>query len=296
MRYGLILWAAAACSPAQTPSLPPAIEEQLKAAPGEVWFDAQNLRTGRRLGHRGEERVRTASTIKLPIMAALFAEVARGRLRWDQQLELRKGDIVSGSGVLTELSPGTKLSLRDLRNLMIVVSDNTATNLILDVLPAERVNVFLDGLELRETRSLRKVRGDGTQLKDASGWSKAGLLEGNKMFGLGVTTPAEMVRLLKLLEEGKVVDEAASKEMLAVLLRQQHKDGIGRRMGGLRVASKSGSLDRLRSDVGIVYAPGGPVAMAITVDGMAKTDYSAENPALAWIGHLAEKLVAELGQ
>lgn len=262
--------------------------------PGEVRLFAKNLRSGAQAGIGEDDRVRTASTIKLPIMAAVFNEVAKGRAKWDERLRLRDSDKVSGSGVLHEFSDGVELPLRDVLHLMIVVSDNTATNLILDRITADTVNDFMDSLGLKKTRSLRKVRGDGSQLKAPSGWSKAGLLKENKRFGLGVSTPREMVLLLEKLHRGEVVSAAASKEMLAVLDRQQYKDGIGRFMGSRKVMSKSGALDALRSDVGIVLAPGGPIAMAITVDGMPWVDYSPENPGLALIGRLASIIADRL--
>lgn len=262
--------------------------------PGEVRLFAKNLSSGAQAGLGEDGRVRTASTIKLPIMAAVFNEVARGRAKWDERLRLRDSDKVSGSGVLHEFSDGVELPLRDVMHLMIVVSDNTATNLILDRITADAVNEFMDSLGLKKTRSLRKVRGDGSQLKAPSGWSKAGLLEENRRFGLGVSTPREMVLLLEKLYRGEVVSAEASKQMLAVLDRQQYKDGIGRFMGPLKVMSKSGALDALRSDVGIVLARGGPVAMAITVDGMPWVDYSAENPGLALIGRLASIIADRL--
>ena len=87
-----------------------------------------------------------------------------------------------------------------------------------------------------------------------------------------------MVRLLEMLEAGKIVTAAASKDVLDILGRQQVRDGIARHAAeDLRVASKSGALDALRSDVGIVYSKGGPIALAITVDDMPVTDYSPDN-------------------
>ena len=262
--------------------------------PGEVRLYARNLKSGADVGLGDNDPVRTASTIKLPIMAAVFNEVAQGRAKWDERLRLRGVDKVSGSGVLHEFSDGVELPLRDLVHLMIVVSDNTATNLVIDRITADTVNAFMDTLGLPRTRSMRKVRGDGTQLKDASGWSKAGLLEENKRFGLGSSTPREMVTLLGKLHRGEVVSPEASKEMLAILGRQQFKNCIGRYLGPYRVMSKSGSLDALRSDVGLVITPRGPIAMAITVDGMPWVDYSEENPGLALVGRLAAIIADKL--
>lgn len=262
--------------------------------PAEVRLFARNLKSGAQVGRGENEAVRTASTIKLPIMAALFNEVGLGRASWDERLRLRDSDKVSGSGVLQEFSAGVELPLRDVMHLMIVVSDNTATNLILDRIAADTVNNFLDTLGLPGTRSLRKVRGDGNQLQAPSGWSKAGLREENRRFGLGVSTPREMVMLLEKLHRGAVVSAAASQQMLAVLARQQYKDGIGRFMGARKVMSKSGALDALRSDVGIVEMPHGPIAIAITVDGMPWVDYTPENPGLTLIGRLAAAIADNL--
>lgn len=241
---------------------------------GEVCLYARNLDTGASYGIRENQRVRTASTIKLPVMVAAFAAVERGSARWDELLEFKTAQKISGSGVLGEFSDGVRLPLRDLVHLMIVVSDNTATNLVLDRITANAVNAEMDRLELTQTRSLRKVMGGDGQ---PAGISQAGRIPENQRFGLGVSTPREMVLLLEKLERGEVVSAAASREMIEILKRQQYKDGIGRKLGETPVASKSGALDHLRSDVGIVYSPGGRIAIAVTVDGMAAVDYSADN-------------------
>ncbi len=266
----------------------------IKPFKGTVVLYARNLDTGRDLAIGADAKVRTASTIKLPILCALAAEVARGHVKWDERLTVGAADKVGGTGVVRELADGSTLAVRDLATLMIVVSDNTATNLILDRISADIVNGYLDTVGLTETRALRKIRRSGA-LPAGEGLSRAGAIEANKRFGLGVSTPREMVRLLELLEQGKIVSPAASKEILDTLRRQQHKDGIGRRTRGLEVASKSGTLDALRSDVGIVvYTKAGRVAIAITVDDMPVTDYSADNVGSQLIAELALVLVEAL--
>lgn len=245
---------------------------------GTVYLYAKNLTTGREFDLAGDTKVRTASTIKLPILCALESLVAAGKVKWDEKIVLKPEDKVSGSGVLGSLTDGTDLTVRNLATLMIIVSDNTATNLILDRITADAVNDYLDTIGLTQTRSNRKVRGDGTKLAAPSGWSKAGQIEENKRFGLGVSTPREMVKLLELLHQGKMVSPAASKDVIEILKLQQFKTGIGRHTPeAVTVASKSGSLDALRSDVGIAYTKAGPIAIAITVDGMPDIDYSPDN-------------------
>ena len=111
---------------------------------GRVAVYARNLTTGREFALDANTRVRTASTIKLPILCALESLVASGRVRWDERIRLRPEDKVTGSGVLGSLEDGTDLTIRNLAILMIIVSDNTATNLITDRITADAVNDYLD--------------------------------------------------------------------------------------------------------------------------------------------------------
>ncbi len=270
------------------------IKTRIAQTRGAVSLFAKNLDTGATYALHADAKVRTASTIKLPVMVECFKAVADGRVKWSTELLLRDEDKVSGSGVLFEFSHGAKIALRDAMHVMIVLSDNTATNLLIDKFTANAVNKTMDALGLPETRSLRKVRGDGTKLKAPTGWSDAGLKEENKQYGLGVSTPREMVKLLELLENGKVVDATASKEIIEVLKRQQLRDGIARRTADLPVATKTGALDHLRSDVAILYTPKGRIAMAITIDDMPGIDYSPDNPGLLLIADLSQLIVQGL--
>lgn len=281
--------------PASTPPVVQisTLDDKIKAATtdfsGKVWIYAKNLDTGKDYSLRADEQVRTASTIKLPIMAETFRQVAEGKLNWNDEIILTKEKKVGGSGILREFSDGTKIDLKTAVHLMIVVSDNTATNLVLDKVPTDRVNDFMDALGLRQTRSLRKVFGGG----EAKALSDSRL----NLFGLGVSSPKDMVKLLEMLEKGEVVSKEASAEMLSILRRQQFKDGIGRNLPDtIPSASKSGALDRLRSDVGILYTRRGRIAMAITVDDMMEVAYTQENPGLHLIWRLSQILQNDLGK
>jgi len=272
--------------------LPDRIAALTRNFSGAVVLYAKNLRTGQEFGVAPDTRVRTASTIKLPILCALESLVAAGTVKWDERIILKPEDKVSGSGVLASLEDRTELTVRNLAILMIILSDNTATNLILDRIGADAVNDYLDTIGLVKTRANRKVRGDGSKLAAPSGWSKAGLIEDNKRFGLGVSTPREMVRLLALLDEGKIISPEASKDILEILKMQQDNSGIRRHTpDDIRVANKSGALDALRSDVGIVYTQNGPIALAITIDDMPETDYSRDNPGERLIWQLTSALL-----
>jgi N-acetylated-alpha-linked acidic dipeptidase len=126
---------------------------------GRVSLFAKNLDTGAVYGREPDAPVRTASTIKLPILVEAFAEVAEGKARWDEELVLTAESKVEGAGILPEMDPGLRLTLRDAVRLMITISDNTATNLVLDRFGADAVNARMEALGLGETRSLRKISG-----------------------------------------------------------------------------------------------------------------------------------------
>ena len=255
---------------------------------GKVSIYAKNLETGEAYSLNADDRVRTASTIKLPIMVAVFALVADGKAAWTDELTLTASNKVQGSGILLEFGEGHKLTLRDAVNLMIVVSDNSATNMVLDAITADAVNARMDALGLKQTRSLRKIGGGGS--------SKAGDDPANKGFGIGVSTPREMVSLLEKLDRSEVLSAAASKEMIDLLKRQQYRDGIGRNMLGTAIAGKPGALDRLRSEAGIIFSPRGRIAMAITIDDLPDIQWTVDNPALVLLSHLSEILVEGLGK
>lgn len=272
------------------------IKNKIKDFQGKVTLYATNLDTGKSYGIDPDAPVRTASTIKLPIMVECFFETQKGKLNWNELLTLTENEIVSGTGVLQDLSPGDKLPIRDLMHLMIVVSDNTATNLILNRIGGDAVNARMAQLGLTQTRVMRKILGDGNQLKpQPSGITKEGAKPENKKWGIGRSSPHEMVDILERLYRGELVNKAASTEMLNVLKHQQDHNGIGRDLKDITIASKAGALDHLRSDVGIVYSQHGPIAMAITVDSMPEINYTVDNPGDLLISALSQILIDGLG-
>jgi beta-lactamase class A len=285
----------AANLPAQ--SLQEALRTRIANFDGTVSLFAKNLDTGESVGIRQAEPVRTASTIKLPILLAVFDQVAAGKAKWTEPLTIAARDKVSGSGIIgTELSDGVQLPLQDVVHLMIVLSDNSATNMILERFTADAVNAYLDKIGLKTTRSMRKVRGDGPDLKAAEGWSAAGKVPENQKYGIGRSTPLDMVSILERLERGEIVSPEASREILAILKRCHDDTGVRRRLGDVPIANKTGALDALRSDVALVWSKGGRIAMAITVDGMPKVDYSPDNAGSLLIADLARMLVDGLAR
>lgn len=255
---------------------------------GKVSLFAKNLDTGETYGLNPDERVKTASTIKIAVMIEAFARVAEGKAKWTDEVVLTKEKKVSGSGILNELSDGLKLTLRDAVNLMMILSDNTATNLVLDVLTTDAVNARMESLGFKQIKIMRKV-GSG-------GESAAGKDPENKKYGLGMATPREMVLVMEKLDRGEVISAAASKEMIDLMKREQARYAIGRSLWELPMASKYGALDRLRSAVGILYTKNGKIAMAISCDDMPETMWSVDNPAYLLMSRLSEVLVQGLGK
>ena len=257
---------------------------------------AKNLDTGKSYELSGDDPVRTASTIKLAIMVECFAEAGEGKLNLSEPIKVTEDEKVSGSGILQDLSNGDQLPIRDMVDLMIVLSDNTATNLILNRIGGNAVNARMAQLGFTNTRVMRKILGDGNKLKPTpSGITDEGAKPENKRWGIGRTTPHEMVTILEKLYRGELASKAASEEMLTILKRQRDRDGIGRDMQDVEIASKSGALDHFRSDVGIIYSKRGPIAMAITVEDIPEVNWTPDNPGLLLISSLSEILVDELG-
>jgi beta-lactamase class A len=253
---------------------------------GKVYLFAKNLDTGVTYSFNGDERVRTASTIKVAVMIEAFTRVAEGRAKWTDELVLTKAARYGGSGVLPELADGLRLTLRDCVNLMMVVSDNTATNMVLDYLTTDAVNSRMNTLGFKDTRIMRRIGGGGE--------SKEGKEPDNKRFGLGATTPHEMVQILEKLDAGDIVSKTAAKEMMDLMKREQARYAIGRTIWDVPMASKYGALDSLRSCVAIVYSKRGRIAMAITVDDMPEVIWSVDNPGYLLMSRLSLILIDRL--
>lgn len=268
------------------PSLDARVRAEINPFKGKVFLFAKNLDTGQTYAYNGDERVRTASTIKIAVMIEAFARVAEGRAKWTDQLVLTKAARYGGSGVLPELGDGLRLTLRDCVNLMMVVSDNTATNMVLDYLTTDSVNARMNSLGFKDTRIMRRIGGGGE--------SREGKEPDNKRFGLGATTPHEMVQILEKLDRGEIVSGAASKEMIDLMKREQARYAIARTAWEMPMASKYGALDRLRSCVAIVYAKRGRIAMAITVDDIPEVNWSVDNPGYLLMSRLSAILVEGL--
>ena len=235
------------------------LEPLTKAHKGKVAIAMKHLESGQTYFLNADEAMPTASLIKLPIMAEVYFQVKEGKVKLDEMLTLTKEEMVQGSGILTEhFSPGAKFSLRDAVRLMIVYSDNTATNMVLDRIGIPSTNKRMDELKLPNTRIHAKVfKGSTTSIDPAR----------TKKYGLGSTTAREMLTLVEMLHHNKLVSEEASKEMLGHLKKCEDKDKFPRFLPtGVSVAHKTGSVSNARTDAGILTFKGGPVALCVLTD------------------------------
>lgn len=231
--------------------------------PGRVHVAAWELGTeDGALLIRGDEAVPAASTIKVPILAAVLREVDRGRLRLQCRIPLpprRTG----GSGVLQSMTGVEELTLADLLTLMIAVSDNTATNAVIETTGMGPINAFCAELGLRGT-VLRRL------MMDAEAAARG--LE-------NTTTALDQARLLEALAGDTVLTEPLRAFAMRALEAQQFNDALPALLpDGARVAHKTGELPGVRHDVGIITAAGGRRAVvSVLVTGLA--DPSAAAPA-----------------
>lgn len=227
----------------------------IKAHKGKVAVAVKNLDTGEPYGYHADEVMPTASLIKFPVMIEAYRQSLDKKIDLDAFVTLQKSDKVPGSGVLTEhFSDGDRIKLIDAVHLMIVFSDNTATNLVLDAIGIGATAATMEKMGYPNTKIHSKVYRRDTSV----------FLERSKKYGLGSTSPDEMIRLCEAVYRKKVLTPKACEAMLAHMYACDDRDKLPRFLPpGTKVAFKTGSLDEVRTAAGIIECPGGPVAVCV---------------------------------
>jgi len=252
---------------------------------GVVGYSITNLETGEHLERRGDEPFSTASLIKVPILVALFDLAEQQQLSLDDPIVLTDLDKVGGAGQLQYLRTPLTLRLWDVAWLMSTLSDNTATNLVLDRIKIRRVWQKMEALGLPRT----KVHsGSMTRIASVAPDSSA-------RYGLGVTTPNEMAQLFTLLAQGRAVSPKADSTMLAILERNADDSKLMRFNYGVRAAHKTGDVDKSRTDCGVLYLPARVVACVLTRDNV-DTRYWTDAEGNAVIAHIGRAVTAHWGR
>ena len=231
---------------------PPALDAKLlpliQAHKGKVTVALKHLETGESFAHDADATMPTASLIKLPILIEAYTQAEANPDLLGRTLTLTKSDKVPGAGILTQhFSDGATFPVRDALRMMVVYSDNTATNMVIDQVGIHAVNDRMASLGLKETRLNSKVYKRSESSVD---------LKRSEAWGLGSTTAAETLKLLELLHTGKVVTPAACKAMLGHMKANDDKEMIVRFLPpGTAVAHKTGAVNASRNDAGIIYLP-----------------------------------------
>jgi beta-lactamase class A len=221
---------------------------------GVVGYAVHNLDTGERLARRGDETFPTASLIKVAVLVTVFDLVEKKLLSLDDPLTVLRIDQVPGSGQLQFLHPGIAITVRDAAWLMITLSDNTATNLLLDRIVIRRVWDKMEALGLPHTKVHSKSFSRASSVA----------MDSSVKYGLGVTTPSEMARLFALLADGKAVSPAADSAMLAILEHNTMDAMLQRWAGGVRAAHKDGETDQVRTECSLFWLQSRVVACVLT--------------------------------
>ena len=221
---------------------------------GVVGYSIVNLDTGERLERRGDEPFPTASLIKVPIAITLMEQVAAGQISLDDRMTVLRIEKVPGAGLLQFLHDGLEITVRDAAWLMLTISDNTATNLLLSRLELRRVWESMEKRGLPRTKVHSKVF-----LRLASVAPDSSV-----KYGLGVSTPNEMARLFGLLATGTAVSPAADSVVMDMLEHNEDGQLLQREVDGVRAPHKTGATDAVRTECAVFYLQSRVVACVFT--------------------------------
>ena len=274
---------------------------------GKVALYARQLNSSHEIAINADEPVQTASIIKLAILYNAMVDVREGKASWDEKLTLKPGEPVGGSGMLHFFDTPLTVTLKDVLTMMVIVSDNTATNMAIDRFGVDAVNARIESLGLKNTHLYKKV------MVPATGPLPADYAK----FGLGKTTPREMAEIIEQIGEchlrragsadtttvGRTAtgltgwapmddkDKAVCDVALTMLKDQFYRETIPRYLpngGDQTVASKTGSLNAVRNDVALVAGKSGPMVISI---------FTYDNQDQSWtVDNSAEMLIAKLAK
>jgi beta-lactamase class A len=288
------------------------VEARLDALDARTSLHALHVPSGREIEVRADRPMNTLSVIKIPVMVQAFRDADSGRLDLDQRHPVGLEQLRRGSGLIQTFAPGLQPTLRDLVTQMIITSDNTATDMVIDLVGLERVNDLLDTQGYDETR-LRMTTGDlfrevwiradpanaGMTHRevfergfpsDAEASERSFALEGDSAAWLGRATARETTRLLHQILEGALADEGSTQEMLSILRRQFYASRLPQRVrfDGVSIAHKTGDWPPIAgNDVGILFYDGGPAIVSVYTNQNTGSFFELE----ATLGLIAEDIV-----
>lgn len=229
------------------------LPELLAPATGLVALAARHVESGRTWRYHAHHVLPSASLIKLPVLAAFWQTVSAGLLDPEERVRVPAHARVEGTGVLKALAPDLEPTWHDLATLMITVSDNVATNLVIDRLGLETIQAWIDQAGLADTRLQRRMM------------DRAAMAAGKH----NLTSAADIETLLFAVATGTCVSAHASRQMRRALDAQQIQDRLARRVPEtVRVTNKTGNVDDVVHDAGILMWPGGTLVVAVLTQGV----------------------------
>jgi beta-lactamase class A len=250
--------------PAQTPlqRLQASIETLTRSVNATWGIYVKSLESGEEIAIGADRQMETMSTIKIPLMVEAFEQIKAGKFTLADKYTFVQADSQPGTGTIQRLDPGAVMTVKDLITLMIIVSDNTATEVLFRMVggPAA-VNARMDVLDFKSTRAMN-VPSAWFPLLNGAASREQFAREGKHPFGL--STPREMGRLLEMMERGTLVDKASSDLMLQIMRNQLYRTRIPRYVTGYRIPHKTGDfLPYVGDDVGMLEAPGRTIVISI---------------------------------
>ncbi len=250
---------------------------------GTVGIYAVNLTTGDTLSFNADRQFATASVIKIFVLGKLYQDIKQGKLSLDKTVILHDSAKVPGSGILLFMHDGLHLTIADLSWLMINMSDNVATNLLVDQVGGiDEVTAFIQAQGLKKTKMLAKIFDKHVYSDSAE----------RKIYGIGVTTPRETGAYLSQLWKGQVVDSECSKLMVDLMKYQFYDTSIPRFLPTYRdtieIAHKTGALDDTRNDCGIIFTPRDKYILCVYTNGNSDQRWITDNSAEVFIAKVSK--------
>jgi beta-lactamase class A len=259
----VVLAAQAPAPPAPLDNLKASIERITGATSAEWGIYMKSLETGEEIAINADRPMETASTIKLTLLTEVFEQIKAGKLKLTDKYTVAKADQVGGTGVIQDLDVGDTLTIKDLATLMVILSDNTATDVLFRAVGGPKVVAErMQTMGFSNTRPQWTVHDYFAALRGASDRLKFNSDPKNRF---GQTTAREMGRLIEMMERGQLVDKASSDTMLGIMRRQLYTTRIPRYLSGSwRVPHKTGELPPyVADDVGVLERPGHRIVLTV---------------------------------
>ncbi len=254
----------AAQPPPQKPieRLQSAVERITRSVNATWGVYVKSLETGEEVAIDADRQMETMSTIKIPLMIEAFEQIKAGTFKLTDKYTYAAADTRGGTGVIRSLDPGAALTVKDLITLMIIVSDNTATDVLYRMVGGpDAVTRRMEALGLTKTRPVGIADSWFAALRAAPSTEQF-YRDGKHPFGL--STPREMGGLLERMERGTLVDKASSDLMLQIMRGQLYRTRIPRYLSGYRIPHKTGDfLPYVGDDVGMLEAPGKTIVLSV---------------------------------